>query len=72
MKAKTKVSMEEYRSRQLQKEAAKQKEKHDQESRCLLEEEQCQQRELIEAEKVKQACLHEIKIRQAGSSSNQT
>ena len=49
-----KVSLEDYRSRQLQKEAAKEKEEH------LLDE-----RESTEAEKVKQARLHEIKIWQA-------
>ena len=64
-KAKTKISMEDYRSRQLQKEAAKEKEKRDQESRRLLEEEQSQQRESVEAKKVKQARLHKIKIQQA-------
>ena len=57
--------MEEYRSRQLQKEATKEKEKRDQESKRLLEEEQRQQRESSEAKKVKQARLHEIEIRQA-------
>ena len=65
VKAKTKVSMEEYRSRRLQREAAEVKEKRDQESKRLLEEEQHQQRELIEARKAKQAHLHEIEIRQA-------
>ena len=65
MKAKTKVSMEEYRSRRLQKEAAEAKEKCDRESKCLLEEEQRQQRELIEARKAEQARLHEIEIQQA-------
>ena len=40
------------------------KEERDRESRCLLEEEQ-RQRESVEAKKVKQACLHKIKIRQA-------
>ena len=64
-KAKMKVSMEEYRSRRLQKEAAKEKEKRDRESKHLLEEEQRQQRESIEAQKVEQACLCEIEIRQA-------
>ena len=59
------MSLEDYRSRQLQKEAAKEKEKRDQESRHLLEEEQHQQRESVEAKKVKQAHLHEIKIWQA-------
>ena len=58
-----KVSLEDCRSRQLQKEATKVKEERDRESRRLLEEEQSQ-RELVEAKKVKQACLHEIKIRQ--------
>ena len=47
-KPKMKVSLEDYRSRQLQKEE------------CLLDE-----RESIEAKKVEQARLHEIKIRQA-------
>ena len=65
VKAKTKVSMEEYRSRCLQKEAAEAKEKRDQESKHLLEEEQRQQRETIEAMKVEQARLHEIEIQQA-------
>ena len=59
-KPKTKVSLEDYRSRQLQKEAAKEKEEHDWESERLLDE-----RESIEAKKVEQARLHEIKIRQA-------
>ena len=63
-KPKTKVSLEDYRNRQLQKEAAKVKEECDQESRRLLEEEQ-RQRESVEAKKVEQARLHEIKIRQA-------
>ena len=63
-KPKMKVSLEDYRSRQLQKKATKVKEERDQESRRLLEEEQSQ-RELVEAKKVKQVCLHEIKIRQA-------
>ena len=48
------MSLKDYRSRQLQKEAAKEKEEH------LLDE-----RESTEAEKVEQAHLHEIKIRQA-------
>ena len=59
-KPKTKVSLEDYRSRQLQKEAAKEKEERDQESERLLDE-----RESIEAKKVEQARLHEIKIQQA-------
>ena len=54
IKPKTKVSLEDYRSRQLQKEAAKEKKE------SLLDE-----RESTEAEKVEQAHLHEIKIRQA-------
>ena len=65
VKAKTKVSMEEYRSRRLQKEAAEAKEKRDRESKRLLEEEQRQQREWIEARKVEQARLHKIEIQQA-------
>ena len=50
-KAKMKVTLEDYRSRQLQKEAPKEKDKRDQ--------------ELMEARKVEQARLHEIEIRQA-------
>ena len=65
MKAKTKVSMEEYRSRRLQKEATQEKEKGGQESKCLLEEEQRQHRESIEAQKLEHARLHEIEIQQA-------
>ena len=65
MKAKTKVSVEEYRSRRLQKEAAEAKERRDHESKCLLEEEQRQQRELMEARKAEHACLHKIEIQQA-------
>ena len=65
VKAKTNVSMEEYRSQCLQKEAAEAKEKRDRESKRLLEEEQHQQRELMEARKAEQACLHEIEIQQA-------
>ena len=49
-----KVSLKDYRSRQLQKEATKEKEEH------LLDE-----RESTEAKKVEQARLHEIKIWQA-------
>ena len=63
-KPKTKVSLEDYRSGQLQKEAAKVKEERDRESRRLLEEEQSQ-RESVEAKKVEQARLHEIQIWQA-------
>ena len=54
------MTLEDYRSRQLQKETPKEKDKCDQESECLLDE--CGS---IEARKVEQACLHEIKIRQA-------
>ena len=63
-KAKTKVSMAEYRSRQLQQEAAREKER-DGESECLLREVQHQQRELIKAQKLKLERLHEIEIQQA-------
>ena len=55
-----KVTLEDYRSRQLQKETPKEKDRHDQESEHLLDE--C---ESIEARKVEQARLHEIEIRQA-------
>ena len=51
MKAKTKVSIEEYRNRHLQKEAAKAKERRD--------------RELMEARKAELARLHEIEIQEA-------
>ena len=54
------MTLEDYRSRQLQKEAPKEKDKRDQESERLLD-----QRESIETKKVEQARLHEIKIRQA-------
>ena len=64
VKAKTKVSMGEYRSRRLQKEATEAKEKRDRESKRLLEEGQRQQRESIEARKVEQARLHKIEIQQ--------
>ena len=59
-KATTKVTLEDYRSRQLQKETPKEKDKRDQESERLLDE-----RKSIEARKVEQAHLHEIEIRQA-------
>ena len=65
MKAKMKVSVEEYRSRHLQKEAAEAKERRDHESKHLLEEEQRQQRELMEVRKAEHARLHEIEIQQA-------
>ena len=64
-KAKTKVSMSEYRSRRLQEEAAWEKEERDQESGRLLKEEQRRQRESAEAQKFKLARLHEIEIQQA-------
>ena len=51
MKAKTKVSVEEYRSRHLQKEATEAKERRD--------------RELMEARKAEHARLHEIEIQEA-------
>ena len=65
-KAKTKVSMSEYRSRRLQQEATQEREERDQESERLLKEEQRWQRESIEAQKLELACLHEIEIQQAG------
>ena len=64
-KKKTKVSMSEYRSRQLQQEAAREREERDWESERLLKEEQRRQRESIEAQKLELACLHEIEIQQA-------
>ena len=64
-KAKTKVSMSEYRSRQLQQEAAWEREERDRESERLLKEEQRRQRESIEAQKLELAHLHEIAIQQA-------
>ena len=63
MKAKTKVSMSEYRSRRLQEEAAQEKE-CDRELERLLKEEQRWQRESAEAQKLELACLHEIEIQQ--------
>ena len=53
------MTLKDYRSRQLQKETPKEKDKRDQESERLLDE-----HESIEARKVKQARLHEIEIRQ--------
>ena len=64
MKAKTKVSMSEYRSRRLQQEAAREREERDWESECLLKEEQRWQRETIEAQKLELVRLHEIEIQQ--------
>ena len=54
-----KVTLEDYRSRQLQKETPIEKDERDRESECLLDE-----RESIEVKKVEQAHLHEIEIRQ--------
>ena len=63
-KAKTKVSMSEYRSRRLQQEAAREREECDRESERLLKEQQQPQRESIEAQ-LELAHLHEIEIQQA-------
>ena len=63
-KAKTKVSMSEYRSRQLQQEAAREREERDRESERLLNEEQCRQRESIEFQKLELAHRNEIEIQQ--------
>ena len=63
VKAKTKVSMSEYRSRRLQQEAAREREEHVWESERLLKEEQRWQRESIEAQ-LELARLHEIEIQQ--------
>ena len=60
-----KVSMSEYRSRQLQQEAAREREECDRESECLLNEEQCRQRESIEFQKLELARQHKIEIQQA-------
>ena len=64
-KAKTKVSMVEYRSRQLQQEATQERVERDRESERLSREGQHRQRESIEAQKLELACLHEIEIQQA-------
>ena len=61
-KAKTKVSMAEYKSRQQQQEAT-QKER-DGESEHLLRKAQCRQRESIEAQKLELERLYEIEIQQ--------
>ena len=63
-KAKTKVSMSEYRSRRLQQEATREREKRDRESERLLKEQQQWQREAIEAQ-LELTRLHEIEIQQA-------
>ena len=65
-KAKTKVSMLEYRSRRLQQEAAREREEHDRESEHQLSEEKRRQKEAIEFLKEELAHQHEIEIQQAG------
>ena len=65
VKAKMKVSMSEYRSRQLQQEAAREREERDRESERLLNEEQCWQRKSIEFQKLELARQHKIEIQQA-------
>ena len=64
MKAKTKVSMSEYRSRRLQQEAALEREERDRESECQLSEEKCRQKKAIEFLKEELAHQHEIEIQQ--------
>ena len=64
MKAKTKVSMSEYRSRRLQQEAALEREEHDRESERRLSEEKRRQKEAIEFLKEELVHQHEIKIQQ--------
>ena len=64
-KAKTKVSMLEYRSRQLQQEAAREREECDRESEHWLSEEKHRQKEAIEFLKEELAHQHEIEIQQA-------
>ena len=64
-KAKTKVSMLEYRSRQLQQEATREREECDQESERRLNEEKRRQKETIESLKEELAHQHEIEIQQA-------
>ena len=59
------MPVSEYRSRQLQEEAAWEKIECDRESEHLLKEEQWLQRESIEAQKLELARLHEIEIQQA-------
>ena len=65
MKAKTKVSMSEYRSRRLQQKAAREREERDRESECRLNEEQHRQRESIEFQKQELAHQHDIEMQQA-------
>ena len=65
VKAKTKVSMSEYRSRRLQQEAAREREERDRESERRLNEEKRRQKESIEFQKQELAYQHEIKIQQA-------
>ena len=64
-KAKTKVSMSEYRSRRLQQEAAREGEERDQESERRLSEEKHRQKETIEFLKEELAHQHKIEIQQA-------
>ena len=64
MKAKTKVSMSEYRSRRLQQEATQEKEERDRELERWLSEEKCRQKETIEFLKEELAHQHEIEIQQ--------
>ena len=64
-KAKTKVSMSEYRSRRLQQEATREREERDWESEYWLNEEKHRQKESIEFQKQELAYQHEIKIQQA-------
>ena len=64
-KAKTKVSMSEYRSRQLQQEATREREERDRESERRLSEEKRRQKEAIEFLKEELAHQHEIEIQQA-------
>ena len=64
-KAKTKVSMSEYRSRRLQQEAAQEREECDRESERRLSEEKRRQKEAIEFLKEELVHQHEIKIQQA-------
>ena len=64
-KAKTKMSMSEYRSTQLQQEAAREREERDQESERQLSEEKRRQKEAIEFQKQELVHQHEIEIQQA-------
>ena len=64
MKAKTKVSMSEYRSRRLQQEATQEREERDRESERRLSEEKRRQKEAIEFLKGELVHQHEIEIQQ--------